>query len=90
MRYRADCAAPQPDGSVQWFADWMEGPTLSKIENCRLENLVGNMRRTVRITGPADTWFSIPAECTIQGCTVRGYVTNAEDDNGLVFRHVYY
>ena len=87
MRFRSDKSKTQPDGAKLWFAEWMGGPTLAKIENCRLENLEGDMRRTVTITGHADTWFSIPAECSIAGCRVKGYVTS--DDGELVFRHCY-
>lgn len=89
MRYRADEAHQQPDGATAWYAKWMGGPTLAKIENCRLENMAGDMRRTVTVTGEPDTAFSIPAQCSVAGVKVKGYVT--EDDNGnLVFRQVYY
>ena len=47
------------------------------------------MRRTVTITGEADTYFSVPAQCSIAGVTVRGYVT-ADDDGNTVFRQCYY
>lgn len=89
QRYRADVAEKQADGSVAWFAKWLGGPSLAKIDNCRLANLAGDMRRTVYITGEPDTWFSQPAVCSIAGACVKGYVTG--DDNGsLVFRHVYH
>lgn len=92
QKYRADKSEAQADGATLWFANWMGGPTLAKIENCRLENLHAGdttMRRTVYITGEADTYFSIPAVCKIAGCRVKGYVTG--DDNGqTVFRHCYY
>jgi hypothetical protein len=88
MRFRSDKSEPQPDGAIRWYAHWMGGPSLAKIENCRLANLEGDMRRTVTITGEPDTYFSQPAECWIGGKRVRGYITS-EDDN-LVFRHCYY
>lgn len=88
-RYRRDTSLQQPDGATLWFAEWLGGPTLAAIANCRLENLAGDMRRTVEITGEARTYFSIPARTSIGGKTVMGYVTG--DGNGnLVFRHVYY
>jgi hypothetical protein len=62
---------------------------LAKIENCRLDNLVGGMRATVYTTGHADTWFSIPAVCSLRGCTVNGYVTS-DDEGNYVFRHCYF
>jgi hypothetical protein len=89
QKYRADVPRPQNDGSVIWYANWMGGPTLAKIENCRLENLEGEPRRTVYITGEADTFFSIPAATRYLGKYVKGYVTGDEDGN-LVFRHCYY
>jgi hypothetical protein len=88
QKYRADEPINQPDGSVAWYADWMGGPSLAKIDNCRLTNLAGDMRRTVYITGEPDTAFSQPAVCRLAGVRVRGYVT--ADDGCLVFRHVYY
>lgn len=89
MRYRCDTSQKQTDGAILWHAQWMGGPSLSKIENCRLVNIAGDMRRTVTITGEPDTWFSIPAECSIAGCKVKGYVTHDEDGQ-TVFRQVYY
>lgn len=82
QKYRADSSVPQSDESIQWFADWMGGPSLSKIHNCRL-NMAGDMRRTVYITGEPDTFFSQPAICKIQGCRVNGFVSG--DDAGLSF-----
>lgn len=89
MRYRSDKSTKQADGAVVWTAEWMGGPSLAKIENCRLANLEGDMRRTVTITGEPDTWFSQPAECSIAGVKVKGYVTG-DDEGNMVFRHVYY
>ncbi len=89
QKYRADTSETQADGAIVWRSEWIGGPSLARINNCRLENLIGDMRRTVYITGEADTFFSIPAVMRLHGCRVRGYVTG--DGNGnLVFRHVYY
>ena len=89
QKFRADTSRVQSDGARLWFAQWMGGPTLSKIESCRLENLVGEPRRTVYITGEPDTYFSVPAVTRYMGKRVRGYVTGDGDGNN-VFRHVYY
>lgn len=89
QKYRADESKTQADGAIVWSANWMGGPSLAKIVNCRLANMAGDMRRTVYITGEPDTWFSIPAVCKLAGCRVRGYVTG-DDDHNLVFRHGYY
>lgn len=89
QRYRANTSETQPDGAKLWYSNWLGGPTLAKIENCKLESLQGDMRRTVYITGEPDTYFSIPAVCKIAGCRVKGYVTGDGEGN-TVFRHVYY
>jgi len=89
QKFRADTAKIQQDGATVWSANWMGGPALAKIDNCRLENLQGDMRRTVYVTGEPDTWFSVPAVCKLSGCRVKGYVTG-DDDGNLVFRHCYY
>lgn len=89
QKYRADVSTTQPDGAVVWSAKWMGGPSLARINNCKLDGLAGDMRRTVYITGEADTWFSIPAVCSLAGKHIRGYVTGDGEGN-LVFRHCYY
>jgi len=89
QKYRADKAETQADGAIAWYAEWMGGPSLARINNCRLDNLAGDMRRSVYITGEADTYFSIPAVTRLAGCTVRGYVTDDGEGNH-VFRHCYY
>ena len=88
QKYRADISETQKDGAIVWRADWIGGPSLAKIENCQLECLQGDIRRTVYITGEADSYFSIPAVCKLYGKRVKGYVTGTE--TGLVFHHVYY
>ena len=88
QKYRADVSEVQPDGAVVWRTNWFGGPTLARINNCRLASLEGNMRATVYIIGDADTWFSIPAVCRLFGKRVKGYVTR--DDGDLVFRHTYF
>lgn len=88
QKYRADKSEVQADGAIVWRSVWMGGTPLARINNCRLENLAGDMRRTVYITGEPDTWFSVPAVCRLMGCWIRGYVTM--DDGNVVFRHCYY
>lgn len=86
--YRRDFEKRQPDNAVAWYSQWMGGPTLAAVENCRLVNLEGDMRRLVVVTGEPDTYFSIPAKCSIGGAIVRGYIT--VEDDCFVFRHTYY
>lgn len=88
QKYRADVSETQSDGAVLWSAKWLGGPSLARINNCRLVTLSGDMRRTVYITGEPDTVFSQPAVCSIGGKRVRGYVTS--EDGALVFHHTYY
>lgn len=88
-KYRCDKSKKQADGAIAWYAEWMGGLLLAKIENCRLANIVGDMRRTVAILGEPDSYFSQPAECSIAGVKIRGYVTRDGEGN-LVFRHTYY
>lgn len=80
----------QDDGAIVCYTKWLGGFSVARIDNCRLDSLVGNMRRTVYITGEAeaDILFSIPAVCKLFGCLVRGYVTTK--DGNVVFRHCYY
>jgi hypothetical protein len=89
QKYRADVWEKQNDGAIVWSTKWLGGPTLAKIENCRWESLIGDVRRTVYITGEADTYFSIPAVCSYAGKRIRGYVTGDGEGNS-VFRHCYY
>jgi hypothetical protein len=90
QKYRADKSRKQSDGATLWYAMWMGGPSLSRIDNCQLENLQGDMRRTVYILGEADTFFSIPAACVLAGKRINGYVTQDTESGCLVFRHCYY
>ena len=87
QKYRADRAEPNQDGSISWFAIWQGGPSLAKVENCRLD-LEGDMRRTVYVTGEPGSFFSTPAVCRISGCKIVGFLTS--DGDGLIFRAGYY
>lgn len=89
QKYRADKATAQPDGAIVWRAEWMGGPSLARVNNCRCSNLQGEPRVTAYATGEADTWFSIPAVCSYAGVRMRGYLTG-DDSGNLVFRHTYY
>lgn len=87
-KYRSDTCTTQEDGAKVWCTNWIGGPSLAKIENCRLINLSGDMRATVYIQGEPDTYFSQPAKFSLFGKTVNGYITN--EDGQLVCRHCYY
>ena len=89
QKYRADKAGDvQANGGQPFYSDWMGGPSLALIRNCPIENRDYGAR-TVYIAGEPDTWFSQPAECSVAGCKVRGYVTG-DDEGNLVFRQTYY
>lgn len=70
QKFRADESRQEKGGVVAWYARWMGGITLAKLENCPTP--YGN--RTVYITGEPDTFYSLPATCRAQGKTVKGYV----------------
>lgn len=89
QKIRADKSERQPDGAIVWSAHWIGGPSLAMVENCRLANMAGDMRRTVYVQGEPDTVFSIPAVCKLAGKRITGYLT-VDDDGNLVFRHCYY
>ena len=89
QKYRADVSETQKDGAIIWRAKWLGGPSLAKIENCRLSEMTGDMRANVFVTGEPDTYFSIPAVCSLFGKRVRGYLTG-DDEGNLVFHHCYY
>lgn len=89
QKYRADVSETQGDGATVWRSVWNGGRDVARVDACRLENLAGDMRRTVYVTAPPDTFFSIPAVCRVMGCRVRGYLTT-DDAGNFVFRHVYY
>lgn len=90
QKYRADSKFVQSDGSIRWFADWMGGPSLAKIENCRVESLHGEPRVTAYVQGEPDTYFSQPAKCYLLGKIVNGYLTGDETGENIVFHHCYY
>lgn len=87
-KIRFDRARPQSDNAIVWYCDWMGGPSLAKIVNCRFESIQGDNRVTAYAQGEADTYFSIPAKAYFMGRIVNGYITSTDDN--LVFRHCYY
>lgn len=84
QKYHADRSFKQIDGATVWYSKWWR--MVARVDNCRLEDIEGDMRRTVYGTGEPNTYFSIPAVCRIAGVRVRGYLA-ADDDGNMVFRH---
>lgn len=81
QKFRADeCRERSANGAREWVANWMGGPTLSKVEDCPCED---GKARTVYITGQPCTWFSVPAATRVRGQYVSGFVTY--DDAGPKF-----
>lgn len=79
QKYRADFCRVDVDevmGIVTkaWYAHWMGGPTLAKIENCRTP--FGP--RMVYVRGEPDTWFSYPASCKFRGKYIWGWLGRTE------------
>lgn len=84
QKYRADRAGEkQSDGAVPYYTQWMGGPTLALIRNCRITNM-DLSPRTVYVRGEADTMFSIPAACRAKGKTIHGYIM--VENNEYCFR----
>ena len=81
QKYRADFSEPQKDGATAWFARWMGGPSLARVNNCRVDG--HETRRAVYVTAEPDTYFSQPAATRCKGKYVKGYLTT--DDDGYVF-----
>lgn len=80
QRFRADEPdTPKANGSVMWRTRWIGGPSPALIRQCPTP--FGP--RTVYITGEPDTFFSIPAVCTVRRKRVVGYVTR--DEHGWNF-----
>lgn len=85
QKFRADQAGnKQLNGGTPFYANWMGGPTLALIRDCKIEN-IDLLPRTVYVRGEADTWFSIPAACVSKGKTITGYITT-DDNREYVFR----
>ena len=81
QKYRADEARePDASGAIAWVANWMYGPSLSKIENCMCSD---SNRRTAYVQGEADSVWTIPAAVSVNGKRAPGYLTC--DENGYEF-----
>lgn len=77
QKFRADKAGPADgNNAVPFYTDWFGGPTLALIRNCPTPFGA----RTVYIRDYPDTYFSIPAACTVKGKTVSGWV-GVQDGN---------
>jgi hypothetical protein len=50
---------------------------LAGIRNCPFRD-EADLRRTVYVTGEADTYFTVPAVCKIEGKRVKGFLTCGE------------
>lgn len=84
QKFRSDfCGETANNGSIPWYSDWMGGPSLSKIDNCPVDD--SEITRTVYIVSEPDTFFSIPAVCRIDNKTVKGFVYMCSDGNGYRF-----
>lgn len=87
QKYRADIKGEtQKDGAIPWFANWVGGPSLSLIRNCRISSLSGEniSPRTVYVSGEPDSYFTLPARIQFKSKMVKGYV--AWVDDGYIFR----
>lgn len=72
-------ALTHPNGSVAFFSP-MPFRSLAVVRNCPVGRTPDGApdnrpRRSCRITGEPDTFFSVPAVCSIGGRKVRGFIT---------------
>lgn len=81
QKYRADKATKNQDDSISWHARWIGGPSLAKVQNCRIHGMP--YRLAVYVTGEPDTYFSQPAATRRRGQHVAGFLTC--DDEGPIF-----
>ena len=80
--YRLDREGePYSDGSIPVYTQWMGGLSLAAIRNCRVDGT--DLRRSVRITGEPDTFFSQPAQASIGGKNKKGFIMFDDDRNPL-------
>lgn len=87
QKYRADKEGPkQKNGGIPWYTEWMGGPTLALIRNCKIVN-ADISPRTVYVRGEPDTYFSIPGACVYKGKTIKGFITT--DGDGEYYFVVY-
>lgn len=71
QKFRVDESQLDEHGVVVHYTVWMGGPSIAKLSNCPTP--FG--RRTVYVTGEADTFFTIPAACRFRGKSVSGFLT---------------
>ena len=86
QRFQANEKFDFGDGIIGWRPG---GPfdclgPYAKVENCPIEGT--DLRRTCYATNYADTYFSIPARCTIKGKTIRGYFSCQAESPRITFR----
>lgn len=82
MRFYANekdtCQFPNGSVGVRTYGSFS---TWAKIKNCPVDGTA--LRLSVRCTGYADTFFSIPAEVTYRKKHIAGYITPR--DEGIIF-----
>lgn len=84
QKYRADSEGEkQSDGAIPYYADWIGGPTLAKVKDCKCENAEISPR-TVYVTHEPITWSALPASCMLLKKRITGYLTVREGN--YVFR----
>lgn len=78
---------PYPNGGVPVYTDWVGGPSLAAVRNCKIVG-VDVPERTAYVQGEPDTFFSIPAKVKIFGKTATGWLGQDPEDkdtHSLVF-----
>jgi hypothetical protein len=80
-RYRDDTWKVNPVGQTCWYAQWMGGPTLSKVTKVPCPD---GKARTAFICGEPCTFFSVPAYVHDKSKRVVGWLS-WDDDGTAVF-----
>ena len=81
--YRIDRFATNPSDPEQQigFTDWIGGPTIAVVRGALVAGT--DQRRSARVIGEPDTYFSVPAQVSLGGKTVKGWL--GLDDEVFVF-----
>lgn len=81
QKFRADKLYIEcPNGAKVWATNWVGGPTIALVRDCPIQGHPEIAPRTVYATDHPDTFFSIPAKCSIRKRTIKGFLTS-EDGN---------
>jgi hypothetical protein len=70
VRYRTDRLETNEHGQTAGYADWIGGPTMSKVT----ADCPDGRRRWAYVTGEPQTWFNLPAYVNNGKIAVKGWL----------------